>query len=253
MRLFRIVSFFKIDIIRRFMNAPSPFDFWYAINNTRVALAPTQRLETFGATIIHYHLVSELMDSTDKIRIREGRIQAHRPTIITPTSIDEKLLEGFGEEAQHYVDWLREHSRDLRILQYGFVIRKQEIRDETVTDTLDAVVERVSKAVRSKEDPLAAVVVGVDSPWEVSLLKMMVEVTNNSYLSNVHEMERHRMFTPNAGIRQEIETDFQLAGRHPERINDLGKKLQKAGVFSDYEDRFFALVQSGQKRSSKRT
>jgi hypothetical protein len=193
------------------------------------------------------------MDSADKIRIREGRIQAHRPTIITPTSIDEKLLEGFGEEAQHYVDWLREHSRDLRILQYGFVIRKQEIRDETVTDTLDAVVERVSKAVRSKEDPLAAVVVGVDSPWEVSLLKMMVEVTNNSYLSNVHEMERHRMFTPNAGIRQEIETDFQLAGRHPERINDLGKKLQKAGVFSDYEDRFFALVQSGQKRSSKRT
>ena len=235
------------------MNAPSPFDFWYAINNTRVVLAPTQRLETFGATIIHYHLISELMDSADKIRIREGRIQAHRPTIITPTSIDEKLLEGFGEEAQHYVDWLREHSRDLRILQYGFVIRKQEIRDETVTDTLDAVVERVSKAVRSKEDPLAAVVVGVDSPWEVSLLKMMVEVTNNSYLSNVHEMERHRMFTPNAGIRQEIETDFQLAGRHPERINDLGKKLQKAGVFSDYEDRFFALVQSGQKRSSKRT
>jgi hypothetical protein len=229
------------------MNAPSQFDFWYALNNTRVVLPPAQRLETFGATLIHYHLVSELMDSVGKIRIREGRIQAHRPTIIMPTAIADNLLDGFGEEAERYVEWLREHSKDLRILQYGFVIRKEEIRDETITDTLDAVVERVSRTVREKSDPLSAVVVGVDSPWEVSLLKMMVEVTNQSYLSNVHEMERHRMFTPGAGIRQEIETDFHLAGRHPDRINELGNKLQKAGLFSEYEDRFFALVKSRRK------
>jgi len=233
--------------MRAFMNAPSQFDFWYAINNTRVVLTPSQRLETFGATIIHYNLVSELMDSAGKIRIREGRIQAHRPTIIMPTSIADNLLEGFGEEADRYVEWLREHSRDLRILQYGFVIRKEEIRDETITDTLEAVVDRVSQTVRSKNDPLSAVVVGVDSPWEVSLLKMMVEVTNNSYLSNVHEMERHRMFAPDAGMRQDIETDFRVAGRHPDRINELGKKLQKAGLFSEYEDRFFALVKSQRK------
>ena len=230
------------------MNPPSQFDFWYAINNTRIVLAPTQRLETFGATIIHYHLVSELMDAVDKIRIREGRIQAHRPQIITPSSIAENLLEGFGAEAERYVEYLREHSRDLRILQYGFVIRKEETRDETVTDKLDSVVERVSEAVRKKEDPLSAVVVGVDAPWEVSLLKMMVEVSSNSYMSNVHEMERHRMFAPDGGLRQEIETDFQLASRQPARINALGNKLQKHGLFSEYEDRFFALVKTQQAR-----
>jgi len=233
-----------------FMNAPSQFDFWYAINNTKVVLAPSSRLETFGATIIHYHLVSELMDTVNQIRIREGRIQAHRPTIITPSSLAENTLEGFGDEAGRYVEWLRENEKDLRILQYGFIIRKEEIRDETVTDTLDAVVDRVREATRKKEDPYSAVIVGVDTPWEVSLLKMMVELTGNSYLNNVREMERHRMFDPTGGIRHELENDFLLASRQPSRITELGNKLQKAGLFSEYEDRFFALVKSKRTRTS---
>ncbi|MEI6165864.1 MAG: hypothetical protein WCS52_01585 [bacterium] len=230
------------------MNAPSQFDFWYAINNTRVVVAPVQRLETFGATIIHYHLVSELMDSINKIRVREGRIVAQRPQIITPTALTENMLEGFGAEAEKYMDWLRENSQNFRMLQYGFVIRKEEINDEIITDTLEAVLDRVAAAVRQKDEPLTAVVAGVDSPWEVSLLKMMFEVSNNSFQANVREMESHRMFTPNAGLRFEIETEFQLAGRQPARITELGNKLQKHGLFPEYEDRFFALIKAKQAR-----
>lgn len=236
------------DIFDSFMNAPSQFDFWYAINNTRVVVAPVQRLETFGATIIHYHLVSELMDTVNKVRIREGRILAQRPQIITPTAITENLLEGFGAEAEKYMDWLREHSQDFRMLQYGFVIRKEEIKDEIVTDTFEAVLDRVAADVRKKDEPLTAVVAGVDSPWEVSLLKMMFEVSSNSFQANVREMESHRMFSPKAGIRMEIENDFQLAGRQPARITELGTKLQKHGLFSEYEDRFFALVKAKKTR-----
>lgn len=231
-------------MIRPFMTTPNQFDFWYAINNTRVVVLPARRLETFGTTVLHYHLISEVMDTVNKIRVREGRVQAHRPQIITPSSIADNLLEGFGSEAERYVEWLRENERHLRILQYGFVIRKEEISEETISDTLEAVTERVSLAVKQKDDPLSAIVVGVDAPWEVSLLKMMVEVSNNSLLGNIQEMERHRMFSPGEGLRSEIETEFQLAGRQPARITDLGKKLQKHGLFSEYEDRFFALVKS---------
>ena len=230
------------------MNAPSQFDFWYGINNTRVVVAPVQRLETFGATIIHYHLVSELMDAVNKIRVREGRIVAQRPQIITPTAIAGNLLEGFGVEAERYMEWMREHSQDFRMLQYGFLIRKEEINDEVITDTFDAVLDRVTAAVRQKDEPLTAVVAGVDAPWEVSLLKMMFEVSNNSFQANVREMESHRMFAPDAGIRFEIETDFQLASRQPARITELGNKLQKHGLFSEYEDRFFALIKAKQAR-----
>lgn len=230
------------------MSAPSQFDFWYAINNTRVVVAPVQRLETFGATIIHYHLICEVMDAVNKIRVREGRIVAQRPQIITPTAIAGNMLEGFGAEAERYVEWVREHSQDFRMLQYGFLIRKEEINDEIITDTLEAVLDRVATAVRAKDEPLSAVVAGVESPWEVSLLKMMFEVSNNSFQANVREMESHRMFTPNAGIRFEIETDFQLASRQPSRITELGNKLQKHGLFTEYEDRFFALIKAKQAR-----
>ena len=134
------------------------------------------------------------------------------------------------------------------MLQYGFIIRKEEIHDEIITDTLEAVLDRVAKAVQQKDEPLSAVVAGVDTPWEVSLLKMMFEVSSNSFQANVREMESHRMFTPDAGLRLTIETDFQLASRQPARITELGNKLQKNGLFAEYEDRFFALVKSKQAR-----
>ncbi len=230
------------------MKPPSQSDIWYAIHNTRVVLAPSRRLETFGVTDIHYHMVSELMDAVNKVRIRTGRIQAHKPQIITPTMGNESL-DGFGEEAMRYMEWLREHMQDLRILQYGFVIRKQEISEEIVTDNLDSVAERVQDAVCRKEDPMAAVVVGVDSPWEVCLLKMMVEVTSHSFPGNVREMERHQMFSQTSNNSsgsqtRDIEAAFEAARKDPALVNALGKRLEKEGLFAEYEDRFFALVKS---------
>lgn len=231
-----------------FMKPPSQSDIWYAINSTRIVLMPSRRLETFGATVLHYHMVSELMDNVNKVRIREGRIQAHKPQIITPSSVPSGLLDGFGEEAERYVEWLREHMQDLRMLQYGFVISKKEISEEVVSDNLDTVVERVQDAVRKKDDPLAAVVVGVDVPWEVCLIKMMVDVSSQSFPGNVRELERHRLFSLQqdnpASSRQAIEQAFQAASRDSSLITPLGKRLQQEGVFTEYEDRFFALVKS---------
>jgi hypothetical protein len=236
------------------MQPPSQSDFWYAIHNTRIVLLPAQRLETFGTTVLNYHMISELMDTVNKVRVREGRIQAHRPQIITPTSVAAKLLEGFGEEAERYVDWLREHADDVRMLQYGFVISKQEGSEEVVTDTVEAVIERVEKNVRRQDDPLAAVVVGVDAPWEVCLLRMMVEVSGRSFPGNVREMERRRLFATENGVpvvlRQELEADFEAAAAQPALISPLGRKLQQQGVFSQYEDRFFALVKAQKARKA---
>lgn len=234
------------------MSKPNPFDFWYAIQNTRIVMLPSRRLETFGTTVLNYHMIAELMDATNKIRIREGRVQAHRPQIITPSSVASAMLEGFGEEAERYVEWLRAHADDLRILQYGFMIRKQEISEEIVTDTLEAVVQRVEKDVRHKDDPLSAVVVGVDAPWEVCLIKMMVEISGHSYPGNVRELERHRLFAPADGVpralRDQIEDEFKAAVTDRDRLGNLGKLLQKHGLFEQYEDRFFALVKPARRR-----
>ncbi len=69
-------------------------DFWFAVNNTEIVVMPSSPLETFGTTHLRYHLVTELMDATDRIRIREGTIQSQRPQIITPTFLSQRGLGG---------------------------------------------------------------------------------------------------------------------------------------------------------------
>jgi hypothetical protein len=221
-------------------------NFWYAVNNTEIVVMPRSYLETFGVTNLHYHLVSELMDSVDRIRVREGAIESGRPQIITPTYYESELLEGFGQEARQYVDWLRQHAKDLHILQYGFKLQKRELKETIVGGKLEEVTEQVKQAVTSGSDPLAAVVRGVDDLWDVCLLKLMVDVVRQSAPANFQELGRRRMLQDAGGVpravRQEIERRFDEAARNPERIPSLHTQLHRYGLFEEYEDRFFALV-----------
>jgi len=85
--------------------------FQYAIENTHVVRAPSQSIQTFGNTSFRFHLVTELMDNVNQVRVRDGRLHAERPTIITPGYIERELLEGFGEKAHEFLGWLRDQAR----------------------------------------------------------------------------------------------------------------------------------------------
>jgi hypothetical protein len=231
------------------MKKRDQFDFWYAVHNTEVVLMPTRRLDTFGATLLNYHMLSELMDSVNQVRVREGRIEAFRPRILTPAMLSNVLLEGFGKEAGDYLQWLQAHAADLRFLQYGFTIRKQEVSEHVVSENLKIVLEQVRQAVRVRDDPLGAIVVGVDKPWEVCLLKLMVDVIRNSFAANLRDLDRRHLLDNDAGVpravRQEIEEDFKAAAHNPSLVKELGAKLHRSGLFEEYQDRFFALLRSG--------
>src|SRR5437762_3921696 len=69
-------------------------DIEYAIENTRVILAPEQQIATFGNTSFDFHLVSELMDRVNEVRVRTGRIEAERPRILSPEYFARFLLDG---------------------------------------------------------------------------------------------------------------------------------------------------------------
>ncbi|MFA5687705.1 MAG: hypothetical protein WC959_00915 [Kiritimatiellales bacterium] len=219
------------------------FDFWYAVNNTEVVSLPDRRLETFGTTLVNYHLVSELMDSVDKVRVREGKLKAFRPGIITPASIADSMLEGFGEEAQEYANWLRNHAADMQILKYGFKIQKENINDYILTDSLPAVVTRVKTDVAARDNPLDAVLVGVDRPWEVCLLKLMVELVQQSAPGNIQDIHQ-RQRDQKATLHLEIENAFLNASRDASQLPHLADLLKRHGLFKRYEDRFFATVRS---------
>jgi hypothetical protein len=233
------------------MDKNKSFDFWYAVNNTEVLLTPSRHLETFGTTVLNYHIVSEMMDSVDQIRIREGMMRAHRPQIITPEAYAKTALEGFGEEAHKYIDWLKEHEKEIKILQYGYSLKNESFTEHLVSGSLKAIAEKVRDEVKEKNDMFSAVVIGVDKPWDVCLVKLFWEIIQRSAQENINELARQRLFDMDGnlprGVRRDIETAFLAASKNPKLLKRLGKMLHEYGIFDEYQDRFFSLVKANTK------
>jgi len=168
-----------------------PDDFHYALENTKVVMPPQKRLETFGTTVLNYHLITEEMDSVNRMRVREGRIHAHKPELLTPDKFAKLLLEGFGEKAERYADAVSEFASQIAVLKYGFTFRKDDVRRYDVTGALTEVTAKVQAEVTRKNDPLAAVLTGVDDGWEVCLLKFALDMVLTSGNENVRDL-KHR-------------------------------------------------------------
>jgi hypothetical protein len=165
-------------------------DFDYAIENTHVLLAPEQQIATFGTTSFHFYLISELMDRVDQVRVRNGKIHAERPQIVTPDHYTRLLLEGFGDKAQRYVDQMREHLQNISVLRYGFQFRKTDVTEETLRDSMSSVINRTRRRVEESNEPLSAVIQGVDDAWEVCLLKFTIDMIERSSGGNIGDFRK---------------------------------------------------------------
>ncbi len=168
----------------------SPDDIQYALEQTEVLLEPDRRIDTFGSTKFEFVMLSELMDSVDQTRVREGVVQADRPAIIRPEAYAEFAFEGFGEQAEAFAQWLQEHKGDLAILKYGFSFRRDTVKEDVVHESFPAVRDRVLQRAREQSNPLTAVIYGVDDAWEVCLLKFTVEMIGKSQGINVFDFKR---------------------------------------------------------------
>jgi hypothetical protein len=165
-------------------------DFDYAIENTRVIVAPERQIATFGSTSFDFYLISELMDRVDQVRIRNGKIHAERPQILAPEHYCRLLLEGFGEKAERYVEQLREHARNIAVLRYGFQFRKTDLSEQTFRDSIDAVINRTRRTVENNNESLSAVIHGVDDAWEVCLLKFTIDLVGRSSGGNLGDFQK---------------------------------------------------------------
>jgi hypothetical protein len=165
-------------------------NFQYAIENTTVILAPQGRIATFGHTNFRFYLVSELMDRANQVRVRDGRIHAERPQILTADHVSRLLLEGFGEKAERYLEQLRERAQKIAVLRYGFQFRKTDVTERTVHDSLASVIEQTKTQVERSDEPLSAVIQGVDDAWEVCLLKFTIDLIEKSSGGNVGDFRR---------------------------------------------------------------
>ncbi|MFL6527081.1 MAG: hypothetical protein ACJ8I9_05175 [Chthoniobacterales bacterium] len=164
-------------------------DFDYAMENTRVVLAPDQQIATFGTTSFQFYLVSELMDAVNAVRVRKGHLQADRPQIVTPENFVRLLLEGFGEPAHRYAERLREYANNVAVLRYGFQFRRTDVSEHMVSDTLDSVIGRTRREAEGAGET-SAVIHGVDDAWEVCLLKFTIDLIEKSSRQNLGDFRQ---------------------------------------------------------------
>jgi hypothetical protein len=225
-----------------------------AVKHTEILRPPKQSLATFGTTNIYYYLVtepaySELIKSATETVIREGRVIAERPKIVTPYYLSQ--LEGFSSEAKKYFDML--------IKIYGsnapglFYTYKNEPKGlNIVSDNILAVVAKLNDDIDKRGDPLTSIIRGQDELWDVSLMKFIYEMTRSSLPDNLLQMEtRGLLDIDSSGIpadaRVRIEELFNKVAKGELDPSELKKELDRWGLFEDYEDRFLAIFKKGRK------
>ena len=225
---------------------PNTFDFVYAVRNTRIVRAPERLLDPFDQTLVNYTLLAQPMDDPTKTRVREGKLQTFPPRLLLPGDLSTQELEGFGPQAQDYLSFLQSHGDRFRILRYSYRLRRETYSETLINEPLEVVRDRAKKALERKNDPYAALVVGVDEPWDVCLLHLFMRLVQASLPKTLHALTEHekegfRERVPHDD-RAEIERAFAAAAKDPSLIKTLGRLLKEKGLFDLYQDRFFALI-----------
>jgi hypothetical protein len=219
-----------------------------AVKHTEILRLPKRSLATFGTTNIHYYLLtepaySELVNSGSETVIREGKVIAERPRIVTPNYLSK--IEGFSSEAKRYLDILvQTHGADAPGLFYTYKNEPEEL--SIVSDSLRSVVDKLNLDIDKSGNPLTSIIKGQDELWDVSLLKFIYELTRSSLPDNLLQLgSKGLLDIDSRGIpaeaRARIEELFRLAVRGEIEASELKDELDRWGLFEEYEDRFFTI------------
>jgi hypothetical protein len=218
-----------------------------AVLKTEVIRPPKQALETFGATTVYYYLVAEAttneISKADETVIREGRVVAERPKIVTPSYL--ARVEGFSAEATKYFEMLMtQFNANSPGLFYAYRNEPKELN--VVSDNLKAVVAKLNEEIDKKGDPMASIIKGEDMLWDVSILKFIYEITNRSVGENVRQLNQRGLLNMDArGVpadaRLRIERMFQQVEKGELEPADLKTELDHWNIFDEYQDRFLAI------------
>jgi hypothetical protein len=218
-----------------------------AVVNTQIIRAPKQSLATFGTTNVYYYLVAEatyneLIKASETV-IREGRVVAERPRIVTPYYLSR--VQGFSPEAKKYFEMLMNtYNPSSPGLYYAYRNEPKELN--VVSDNLPSVIAKLNTQIDQKGDPLTSIIKGEDMLWDVSILKFIYEITQSSVGDNVRQLNQQGLLRMDASglpadARMRIEKLFELVEKGEMEPTDLKTELDRWNVFEEYQDRFFNI------------
>jgi hypothetical protein len=199
----------------------------FVIEHTQVLRPPKQQLATFGITNIYYYMITELMQEVNVVR--EGRVVSARPKIVTPSYLIN--LEGFSGSAKRYIEIMSEYNpREPGIL---YTYKNENTEMNVVSQPLPQVLEKINQRIDSRNDPLSAVIKGVEEMWDVSLIKFTFELTRDS--------ARHNQQGIPKDARETIEELFEMCRKDPSFAPELVSELRRWNLWPEYQDRFLQL------------
>mgnify|MGYP001076259410 CR=1 FL=1 len=212
----------------------------YAVEHTELIRPPQQRLATFGSTTLSYYVVTGLAENITVVR--DGKVIAQRPRIVTPSYLIN--VEGFSEQAKNYIAMMAEEHPDEAGVFYRYKNEPKEMN--VVSESITHVVSKLDARLEEQNDPLSAIIKGVEESWDVSLLMFIYHLTGKAVRRNVAEFSRQGLLDiDSSGVprdaRNHIEELFDQARRDLSRAPRLVAELNHWGVFAEYQDRFFAL------------
>ena len=220
----------------------------YAVRHTEILRLPKQSLATFGTTNIGYYLVTkpaytELVKDVDETVIREGRVIAERPRIVTPYYLSQ--LEGFSADAKRYFEALiKTQGSNTPGLFYTYRNEPKELN--IVSGDLISVVDKINIEIDRRGDPLVTIIKGQDELWDVSLMKFIYEITRSSMQYNLSQLNsRGLLNVDDSGVpidaRVKIEELFNKLSQGQIEPYELREELERWNLFNEYQDRFFSI------------
>jgi hypothetical protein len=220
----------------------------YAVGHTEILRLPKQNLSTFGTTNIYYYLLTEpaykeLTRDVNETVVREGRVIAERPRIVTPYYLSR--LEGFSLDARRYLDALiKAHGSDAPGLFYTYRNEPKELN--IVSGHWHSVVDKLNAEIDKRGDPLTSIIKGEDELWDVSLLKFIYELARTSLPHHLSQMGARGLLDVDSGgvpvdARMRIEGLFKRVIKGDYDPYELKRELDRWNLFAEYEDRFFAI------------
>ncbi|MEA1940498.1 MAG: hypothetical protein U9N03_07540, partial [Candidatus Caldatribacteriota bacterium] len=166
-------------------------------------------------------------------------------------------IEGFSKEAREAFEGLANEYPDLAGILYKFKVNKELDEMNFVSDSLSNVAENINQEIDKRGDSLCAVIKGASGLWDVSLSKFILDMMARSvYLAQIPDFKQKGFLGSNKsgqtviakdknGIplmaQEEIEKLFKLVKNGELEPVRLKEGLDKWGLFSQYQDRFFRL------------
>jgi len=215
-----------------------------AVSRTQVLRPPEQTLATFGVTNISYYLLTRPAyaagDEAETV-VRMGCVIANRPRIVTPYYLSR--LDGFSTDARRYFQKLIEtHGADTPGIYYTY--RNEPHGMDIISNGIDDVLAKINAEIDARNDPLAAIIRGEDTLWDVSLLKFIFEMTSASLGGNLADFRSRGLLDVAGGVpteaRLSIEDMFRRLKEGAIKPHELQQELERWGLFEAYQDRFLA-------------